>query len=116
AGIEVGVGAADELVHAAAGDAARIAARDQHEVRVELAPHAVGRADLADHLLQRYHLLAGYVAAALGRDLVLDVDGGGAGAHEFLHGAHDIDGVAEAGIGIGDDRDLHGARDVARGR
>ena len=113
AGIQVGIGTPDQFLDAAADDATRVAAGDQHEVGVEFAPHLVAGAQLADHLLHRYHLLAGDMSAALGRDLVFDVDRSGTGADEVFHGPHRVDRVAEAGIRIGDDRDRHGACDVA---
>jgi hypothetical protein len=43
------------------------------------------------------------VAAALGELLVFDVEAGGAGALVFDDGAADHFGLAEAGVGIGDD-------------
>ena len=46
------------------------------------------------------------MAAALGRDLVLDDQGGDSGALIGADGAGDVDRVAEAGVGVGQDRDL----------
>src|SRR5262249_13413230 len=74
AGREIGVGAANRLVERAAAGAAGVGAGDEDEVGIELAPHGVGRAVLADGFVDRDHAPAGHVATALGDHLVLDVD------------------------------------------
>ena len=56
-------------------------------------------------------MLAGKVAAAFGKVLVFELDGIGAGALQCLDGAADIDGIAEAGIGVDDQRQRHGIAD-----
>ena len=65
-----------------------------------------GRLQLGDHLGCGDHLLALHMAAALGRDLILDEQGGDAGALIGAHGAGDIGRPAIAGIGIGQQRQL----------
>ena len=54
------------------------------------------------------------MAAFLRADLILDMKPRDAGLLVFAHRADDVDGVAVAGVGIGDDRDpdrLDGAAD-----
>jgi len=54
------------------------------------------------------------MAAALGCDLVLDVDRRDAGPLIFAHCANEIDGVAVAGVGVGDHRNLNCGHDLRR--
>src|SRR5439155_23149697 len=86
----VGAGDDDEIVRPAGGD---------------------GGADLRLHLRRRDDLLALHVTALLRGDLILDVDGGHAGALVLLHGADHVDRVAVAGIGVGDHRQVPGGDD-----
>src|SRR5258708_5182226 len=65
-------------------------------------------ADLCDVVLLRDDLLAFEMAAFLRKFLILDVNPGNAAALEFAHRAKDIELVAVAGIGIGDDGQLDG--------
>ena len=51
---------------------------------------------------RRDQRLAVEMAAALGEVLVLELDRVGAGALELAHGAHDIERIAVAGVGIDD--------------
>jgi hypothetical protein len=53
------------------------------------------------------------VAAALGGDLVLDVQCGGPAQRVLPHGAHGVELVAVARVGVGDDRDRDRAGDAA---
>ena len=69
---------------------------------------------LTDHFTKRYDLLARDVAAALRRNLVFDVNGSDTRCHEFFHRTHHVDGVAKAGIGIGDHRYVDCCCDIAR--
>ena len=55
-------------------------------------------ADLGDEVLAAHQLLAVEMAALLGEHLVLDMDGGDAGALELLHRAEDVELVAVAGV------------------
>ncbi len=57
-------------------------------------------ADFSAHLGGRDQRLAVEMAAALGKVLVLELDRGGAGALELAHGAHDVERIAVAGVGI----------------
>ena len=100
--LEIGVGAADGLVEAAAVRAARVGAGDQHEVGIDLVPRRGRRAVLADRLLERDDLPARHVAAALGNGLVLEVDARDARLDVFAHRADHVDGVAVAVVGVRD--------------
>ena len=51
--------------------------------------------------------LAGEVPALLGKHLILDLDAGRAGALEHAHGATHVDRIAEAGVGIDQQRQRH---------
>ena len=110
AGFEIGVDPVDRGVEPL--DRARVGAGDDHHVGVAA---GVDRGlDLADHLGFGDDLLAFVMAAFLGRDLVLDVEPSDPRLLVFAHGADDVDRVAVAGIGVGDDRDadrLHGEAD-----
>ena len=110
-GLCIGLGAADRFIESAANGGHRVGARDNDEIRI--APRVAGGADLAGRLFECDYLLAGDMAAALRTDLVFDVYGGDAGVFKIAHRAHDVDGVAVTGIGIGDDRNVYGTRDVA---
>jgi hypothetical protein len=99
-GFAVGGGALER-----SGEAFRrngVGARDDQKVVV--AARVDGRLDLPHHLCGRDHLLAREMAAALGKDLVLDLQRIGAGALEQLHRAYHVHGIAEAGIGIDHER------------
>src|SRR5215831_5181197 len=52
----------------------------------------------------RLHYTTSKAGAALGKHLVLDLQRIGARALEHLHRAHHVHGIAEAGVGIDDDR------------
>ena len=54
------------------------------------------------------------MAAALGRDLVFDVDGSHPRRFVFLHGVAHVDCIAVAGIGIADQRYVHARRRAMR--
>ena len=101
------IGAGNGLVQA--GDGARVGAGDDQEVLVAAGG---GRgADLGDVVLARDDLLAFEMAAFLREFLILDVNPGNAAALEFANRAKDIELVAVAGIGIGDDGQLDGGGD-----
>ena len=74
-----------------------------------------GGLDAVDHLFGGNDLLVGAVAAALGLDLVFDVAAGGSGLDEGADGAGEIEGAAEAGVGVdeeGEGADVGDAADV----
>ncbi len=50
------------------------------------------------------HLAAHVAALLLARELVLEVDAGGAGLDHRLHQLEGVERAAEAGLGVGDDR------------
>ena len=62
-----------------------------------------------------HHLLARHVAALLGPDLVLEEDPGGAGVLQVADGAHHVDGVSVARVGVDDHRRVGDAADRAGG-
>jgi hypothetical protein len=101
AGLRVAAQPVDDLVDAVGRR--RVGARADHEVRI--AAGVDRRLDLLHHLLGRDHGLSGHVPAALGRDLVLDGDGDDAGRLEGAHDEVHVEGVAVAGVGIGQERD-----------
>ena len=68
---------------------------------------------LPDHLVGADQQLAAHVPALLGHHLVLELDPGDAGLLVELHGADDVDRVAVAGVGVGDDRHVDGGDDPA---
>ena len=83
----------------------RVGARDEDRRHVE----DVGREPRGDeraHELARgnQHLAAEMAALLLRRELVLEVDAGGAGLDERLHQLERVQRAAEAGLGVGDDR------------
>ena len=61
------------------------------------------RLDLAGHLRRCNKRLVVEMAAALGKVLVLDLDGVGAGAFEEPHRSLDIERIAVAGVGVDDE-------------
>jgi hypothetical protein len=64
-----------------------------------------GGLDPVHHLVLRHEFLAGTVPAALGADLVFDVDGCRAELDHRLHGARDVERrCAEAGVDIDEQR------------
>ncbi len=96
AGLEILLAAAERLVEAVHG--AGIGARDDEEVLVP--PRADRGLDLRHHVCCRDHVLAGHVAAALGRDLVLQENRGRAHRLVALDGVGDVLDVAVAGVAV----------------
>ena len=89
----------------------RVGARLDDEVRITA--RLLRGEDLLDHLLGRDDLLALHVAAALGPDLVLEHHAGHARVLERAHRVVDVDGVAVAGVGIGEQCEIGAAREYA---
>jgi hypothetical protein len=74
-----------------------------------------GGGDLLGHLDGIDDLLAGEVAAPLvGAALVLELDGSRPGGLQQPDGHLDLTGAAEAGVGVDDDGDRHGAGQDSR--
>ena len=109
AGVGVRAAAADGLLQAAAHRAEGVGAGDDDEVRIHPVAGVHGRAVFPDRLILADDHLARDVTAALGEDLVLDVNPGHAAAHVLLHRPDGRQRVAVAVVGVGDDRDLDGA-------
>ena len=55
------------------------------------------------------------MAAALGKGLVFNLQHGGAGLLESAHGAHGVERVAKAGVGVHDDRNADALGDAGQG-
>jgi len=100
---------ANRLIEARHGT--RIGAGDDHEIGA--AARRGGGTDLGQPILARHDLLVVEMAAFLREALVLDMDAGDPDGLVFAHGAHDVQFVAVAGIGIGDDRQSDRSRDPA---
>ena len=71
-----------------------------------LAARIHSRAHLADHLVRRDELLAGEMAAAFRRVLVLDLNGACAGLLQRPHRVRNVDRIAEAGVRVDDQRQV----------
>ncbi len=83
----------------------RVGARDEHGRDVEDVGREPRRDERPDELARRdEHLAAEVAALLLGRELILEVDPGGAGLDERLHQLERVERTAEAGLGVGDDR------------
>ena len=54
------------------------------------------------------------MAAAFGKGLVFDLQHGSACLLESAHGAHGVERVAEAGVGVDDDRNAHALGDAGQ--
>ena len=105
-----GGGAVDRGLEAERG--ACIGAR--HDEEVPVVAGVDGGLDLAEHLVERNHVLAGEVAAAFRADLVLDLHRARAGALERADRVAHVQRIAEAGIGVDHDRQLHRIADRRR--
>jgi hypothetical protein len=100
AGLPVEPAPGDGLVQAV--DRQGVGARHDHQIRV---PSGVqGRLELLQEVPGRHYVLAGHVAAALGKDLVLNEQPGDPGLLEAPHHARHIGGVAETGVAVDEDR------------
>ena len=73
-----------------------------------------GRLDLAQHLVGGNHLLAVEMPAALGADLVFELDAVGPRALQHPHRVVGVERVAKAGVGIDDERQVHRVADARR--
>ncbi len=111
AGIQIEVGAEDGLLQPEYGKGIGAGIDDDVGAQARRAIHH--GPNLARHLFGGNHLLAFHVAAALGEDLVFDVDAGDAHFDQPFGDGGGIDGVAAAGIDIGHHGNRHGAHDVA---
>ena len=80
----------------------RVGAGDQQEIGI--GQRLARGAELLRHLRRRHDRLVVVVAAALGKRLVLQVERGHPGPLELAHRATDVQRVAVAGVGVGDDR------------
>ena len=109
-GVGVGAAALERFFQAPAGDES-FGAGDDDEVEALL--RLLGGADFAAELVNAFELALdrSVEAAALGEDVVFDGDAGEARLFRFAHQAHDVDGVAEAVVAVGDDGERGGVVD-----
>ena len=83
----------------------RVRAGDDQRRDVEHVGGEPGGDERPDELARRHEHLAAEVAALLlGGELVLEVDGRGAGLDVRLHDLERVQRAAEPGLGVGDDR------------
>jgi hypothetical protein len=87
-----------------------IGTRGDEEIRI--LPRIERGLDLGQHLLDRDHLLARQITAAVGKHLVADEHAGDAGGLEGAHHLPHIIDAAEPGVGIDIDRHIDGAADA----
>ena len=83
-----------------------------HDDGVAIAACIARGLDLADHFAGFNHFFAIEVAAALGADLVFQLDAVGPGALQGAHGVVGVQRVAKAGVGIDDQRHLYRVADA----
>ena len=91
---------------------ASVGTADDYEVRILAGIDS--RANLLDMLLHGDDLLASHVAAALGHDLILEHYAGGTRVLHFLYGAHDVQYVAVAVVGVGYNGNVGNGADVTQ--
>jgi len=102
AGGQVQLGPANGVVEPC--DAAGIGAGDDDETWI--LPRRHGRAKPGDHSLRVNQALAGEMAATLGELLIFEVQPRGAGVFKESHGAFDVERLAEASVGIAQERSV----------
>ena len=78
-----------------------------------MTPRLGGGGDLGCHVARIRQLLVVEMAAFFRKQLVLDVNGRGAGILEAAHHVHDIERFAIAGVAIDQHRQAAGARHLA---
>ena len=101
--LAIGVGPIERRLEAFHG--ASVRTRDDQEVPVVA---SVDRGlHLLDHLREGDHGLALEMSAALGEDLILELDRARAGALVEAKGAVEVQRIAESGVAVRHDRDLH---------
>jgi hypothetical protein len=83
-----------------------------HDEQVLVAPCIARGLDLANHLAGLHHVLAAEVPASLRRNLVFELDAVGARALQGAHCVVGVEGIAKAGVGVHDQRQLHGVADA----
>ena len=79
-----------------------------HDDEIRVGARIQRRFQLGNHFGRFHHRLAGHVAAALGRHLILDEHAGQPGALIGAHGARHIDDIAKAGVAIAEQRQCRG--------
>jgi hypothetical protein len=107
---QVGLGALERGVQAL--DRQRVGARQDQGVGA--APRVQRRAQLAAHLGRGHHGLAVQVTTTFGETLVLELDHRRTRTLEGAHRALRVQRVAEAGVGVDDDRHAHTLGDAGQ--
>ncbi len=83
-------------------------------MQVAVLPGVDSRLDLAEHLVGVDHRLAREVAAALGADLVFELDAVCPCPLEHAHRVAHVERIAEAGVGVDQQRQVHRVADARR--
>ncbi len=84
-----------------------VGARDDDRRNVEHVGRETGGHEMADRFLRRNEHLAAEMAALLfRRELIFEVDAGGAGLDHGLHQFEAVEVAAESGFRVGDDRQV----------
>ena len=92
-----------------------IGARDDDEIRITPCGHR--SFNLARMFRHRNHRpRAGHVAATLGHHLIFDVNARHTRRLKLTHGVRDVDGIAVAGVGITQQRNVYARRRAMRMR
>ncbi len=110
--VQIELGPAECLVEPV--HVARISARENEGVAIDLALR--GRADFRRHVGGRDHVLAGDMAAPLGRDLILEHDRRYAESLVGVQHVDDILDVAIAVVAVDHDRQFARRHDIGDGR
>src|SRR6266568_4529703 len=77
--------------------------RTSNDHKVRVAPRRTGRLDFFHEFPPIHHLFAFIVTTTLWRHLIFDMDTSGTDGFHLAHGTHQIDGIAVAGVSIGQD-------------
>ena len=108
----VGDAAFERRLERAALGAEFVAARADHERRIDLVARGDGGADLADRFVERDAAPPGQRPRLLRRFLILDLHSGDARTHELADRIVHVDRVAETGVAVDEDRDRRARGDV----
>ena len=78
-----------------------------NNLQVGILPCIHRSADFVEHLANRDNLFSSEMSAFFRKDLILDLDACCTCPLECADGPDNVEGIAETGIGVGDDRDRH---------
>src|SRR5262245_26692647 len=82
----------------------RTGVRTGYDHKVRVTPRRTGSLDFFHEFPPFHYLFTFIVTATLWRHLVLNMDASGADCFHLAHSTHQIDGIAIAGVSIGQDR------------